>query len=60
MARSLGDLLASPDRTRVKQCDGERCLWLYLDRTKNRGRRWCEMKTCGNRAKVRAHRRRNR
>ena len=38
-------------RTRIKQCAGEHCGWLFLDSTKNNRRRWCEMEVCGNRAK---------
>ena len=60
IARSAADLLVSPDRELVKECASDTCLWLFLDRTKNHQRRWCEMKTCGNRAKVRQHRRRRR
>lgn len=60
IARSAAELLTSEDRQRVKECASDTCLWLYLDRTKNRARRWCAMKTCGNRAKVREHRRRKR
>jgi len=29
--------------------------WLFLDRSRNRSRRWCDMKTCGNREKARRH-----
>jgi len=32
------------------------CGWLFFDATKNSRRRWCEMRVCGNRAKVRAAR----
>lgn len=31
----------------------------FIDKSKNGTRRWCSMKTCGNRSKVRAHRARN-
>ena len=31
------------------------CGWVFLDETKNRRRRWCSMKDCGNRAKARRH-----
>jgi predicted RNA-binding Zn ribbon-like protein len=58
IARSAAELLVSPDRVLVKRCASETCLWLFLDHTKNHQRRWCDMKVCGNRAKVRAHRKR--
>lgn len=48
-------LLGSPDLARLRECAGERCGKLYLDHTKNRSRRWCDMDTCGNRAKARRH-----
>ena len=44
-------LLQQADLTRVKQCQGEKCGWLFFDATKNKSRRWCEMEICGNRAK---------
>lgn len=50
------DLLCSADATRVRECPG--CGWLFLDRSKNRSRRWCSMRTCGNTAKARRHYRR--
>lgn len=58
IARAAANLLVSPERERVKACANDACLWIFLDRTRNHGRRWCEMKGCGNRAKVREHRRR--
>lgn len=51
-------LLLSPDRERVRRCGGEGCGWLFLDQSRNRSRRWCDMAVCGNRARVKAHYRR--
>jgi predicted RNA-binding Zn ribbon-like protein len=45
-------LLASPDATHVRECSFQTCRWLFLDRSKNHTRRWCDMKICGNRAKA--------
>jgi len=51
--KSAADLLTSPELRRVKQCADDRgCGFLFLDRSKNLSRRWCSMKSCGNRAKV--------
>jgi predicted RNA-binding Zn ribbon-like protein len=36
-------------------CASEDCAWLFLDKTKNKRRRWCDMKICGNRVKARRH-----
>lgn len=57
-AFSAARLLAGPDLQRLNAC-GE-CGRLYLDRSPNRSRRWCDMQGCGNRAKVRRHRDRTR
>lgn len=57
IALSAADLLVTLDRRRLKQCPGEHCGWLFLDETKSRTRRWCEMRVCGSRAKVRRFRR---
>jgi predicted RNA-binding Zn ribbon-like protein len=45
--------LLQADLSRIKQCQGEKCGWLFFDATKNKSRRWCEMEVCGNRAKQR-------
>ena len=50
--------MAEGDPTRLKQCPGEHCGWVFFDMTKNKSRRWCEMSVCGNRAKAKAHYRR--
>jgi predicted RNA-binding Zn ribbon-like protein len=52
VARSAADLLVSPELRRVRECAGERCDWLFLDASRNRSRRWCDMAACGNRAKA--------
>ena len=56
VVRAAAELLVSPERALVRRCASPTCLWLFLDRTKNHRRRWCDMKVCGNRAKVRQHR----
>jgi predicted RNA-binding Zn ribbon-like protein len=50
--RSAADLLVSDDLKRVKRCADPRCGWLFLDVSRNKTRRWCDMKDCGNRAKA--------
>ena len=56
VALSIGELLVSVDLSRVRECPGEDgCGWLFLDASRNGGRRWCSMQVCGNRAKVRRH-----
>ena len=56
--RSAAELLTGDDLDRVAQCGGEDCHWLFLDTSRNRSRRWCDMAECGNRAKVRRFRER--
>ena len=50
---AAANLLASSDRHHVRECSEESCRWLFLDRSKNHSRRWCDMRLCGNRSKVR-------
>jgi predicted RNA-binding Zn ribbon-like protein len=49
-------LLMEKDLLRTRRCAGQECGWLFFDTTKNNRRRWCDMRVCGNRAKVRAAR----
>jgi len=55
VVESAATLLTSPDLARVRECEADTCGWLFLDRSRNRSRRWCDMSVCGNRAKVRRH-----
>ena len=60
VARSAAELLTSDALSRVRECAGDGCGWLFLDTSRNRSRRWCDMRDCGNRAKVRRHYQRRR
>lgn len=61
VALAAAELLTSPhDRHRVKECAADTCSWLFLDQSRNRSRRWCDMKVCGNRAKARRFSQRHR
>lgn len=55
-AHSVLRLIAMPDPERMKVC--RNCGWLFIDRSKNRSRAWCDMAVCGNRAKANRHYRR--
>lgn len=46
-------LLTSPDLSRLRICAAEDCGWMYVDRSRNGLRRWCQMETCGTREKNR-------
>lgn len=56
VAIAAADLLTSEKLLQLKQCKGEDCGWLFIDTSKNRKRVWCDMKDCGNLAKVRRFR----
>jgi predicted RNA-binding Zn ribbon-like protein len=43
---------------RLKGCSADDCQWAFYDVSRNRSGTWCDMSTCGNRAKVRAYRER--
>ena len=61
IAYSAATLLASETAaTHVRQCRGDNCGWLFLDASKNHSRCWCDMRDCGNLAKVRRHRQKHR
>lgn len=59
VVRSAAELLVSNDAARVGECDGAPCSWLFIDRSRTGRRRWCDMKTCGNRDKARRYYRRH-
>ena len=55
MAQAAADLLTSDEIGVVRWCEAPDCEWLFLDHSRNRSRRWCDMTTCGNREKARRH-----
>ena len=56
VVRAAVELLVGKQTTSVGVCADDTCGWLFLDATRNRTRRWCDMKECGNRNKVRRFR----
>jgi predicted RNA-binding Zn ribbon-like protein len=63
LARLTGPLVTEltdghPDR--IKICASETCEWVFYDASRTSRRRWCDMATCGNRAKAARHRARGR
>ena len=54
------DLLTSEAINKLSACSNPECRWLFLDGSKNKGRRWCDMRLCGNRMKARRYRGRQR
>src|SRR5260370_12175233 len=53
VTEAAANLLTSPDRHYIRECEEGACRWLFLDRSKNHSRRWCDMRVCGNRSKAR-------
>lgn len=60
VVESAALLMTSDDLDRVRECGGEDCNWLFIDRSRSKSRRWCSMQSCGNRAKARRYYRRQR
>lgn len=58
VARAAARLLTSIPAKAVRECSNPFCSGLYIDTSRNHSRRWCDMRTCGSRAKTRARRRR--
>jgi predicted RNA-binding Zn ribbon-like protein len=65
--RALGELFAiihaaavDGSWDRLKVCADDGCRWAFYDQSRNRSRSWCNMASCGNRAKARSYRQRQR
>jgi predicted RNA-binding Zn ribbon-like protein len=56
VVESAADALILGELARVRRCADPRCGRVFFDGTKNAARRWCDMATCGNRAKAARHR----
>ena len=61
IARDAVELFSRDDAgERVHSCSADDCDVIFFDDSRTANRRWCSMQRCGNRAKVRAHRARQR
>jgi predicted RNA-binding Zn ribbon-like protein len=60
IATSLAQFLADDAPSRLRVCANPGCRFLFVDRSPTGRRRWCDMRTCGNQAKVARHRARAR
>jgi predicted RNA-binding Zn ribbon-like protein len=56
VVREAVDLLTAVPAPRIGTCADQTCAWLFVDTTRSGTRRWCDMKICGNRNKVRRFR----
>ena len=55
LATEALSLFCSPRAVRVRVCEGGNCGWLFLDESRGKRRRWCDMNDCGSRAKARRY-----
>ncbi len=60
IASSLAHFLADDDASRLRACANPACRLVFVDHSPTGRRRWCDMRTCGNQAKVARHRARAR
>jgi predicted RNA-binding Zn ribbon-like protein len=58
IAEDAAQVLAGSALGLLRRCANQRCILLFVDRSRTGRRRWCSMQVCGNRAKVAAHGRR--
>lgn len=56
IARTIVHELAEGEADRFRICANDECRWSFFDSSPTGRRRWCDMKTCGNRAKAARHR----
>ena len=56
---SFVNTMIDGDASRIRMCDNRDCLWVFYDSTKNRSKRYCDEKACGNLMKVRKFRERH-
>ena len=59
IVESAVDSLVRGEFDRIRTCADRRCPRHFADDTKSHTRRWCDMRTCGNRAKAQRRRRRS-
>jgi predicted RNA-binding Zn ribbon-like protein len=58
VVESAVDSLVRGELSRIRGCADRRCPRVFYDTTRSRTRRWCDMTTCGNRAKAQRSRKR--
>ncbi|MDP8904676.1 MAG: CGNR zinc finger domain-containing protein [Chloroflexota bacterium] len=60
LAEAIARELTQADAERLRVCANDECRWVFFDSSPAGRRKWCDMATCGNRAKVARHRARQR
>jgi predicted RNA-binding Zn ribbon-like protein len=56
LAESIARELIQGDTSRLRVCENPQCHWVFKDTSRTGKRKWCSMRSCGNRAKVARHR----
>jgi predicted RNA-binding Zn ribbon-like protein len=56
LAEPLVDEIRVGNADRIRICDNDTCRWIFYDESRAGRRRWCDMASCGNRAKAARHR----
>ena len=56
LAESIARELIQGDTSRLRICENPQCHWVFKDTSRTGKRKWCSMRSCGNRAKVARHR----
>ena len=59
VAQPLVAAIAAGETGRFRVCANDGCRWVFEDTSRGGRRRWCDMSSCGNRAKVRRYRSRH-
>jgi hypothetical protein len=57
---ALAQVIASGERERLRRCEAPGCAQVLVDLSRNRSKRYCDARTCGNRLHVAAYRERQR
>lgn len=60
LAESIARELTQGRPERLRVCENPGCTWIFMDTSHSGRRKWCDMRTCGNRVKVARHRQRRR
>ena len=56
LAESIARELIQGHPERLRICENDQCRYVFADTSRTGRRKWCDMSTCGNRAKVARHR----
>ena len=56
LAEPIVRTIGGSDAGRARICANDTCRWVFFDDSRTHRRRWCDMSSCGNRAKAARHR----